>query len=152
MSAILKQRNLLATQEFEITDKSLKTILKTPVSYFENEFTFEEITKKYLRKKSVNLYTFIPAVLFTICIIVTICSHFFQEKGSSWDDILLYAILAAVFIIVSIFNIENVVKLFLIDGRFLSFYGNSPNKQDVDAFLERLFFEKKLSSKPIRKT
>jgi len=143
MPAILNQRNFFVTKRFEITEHSLKVAIKSPVSYIEDEFPFEEITKKYTRKKTANLFTLIPCILCIIGVIITVCSHLLEKNGSSIEDILVYGVLGIIFLVLSVFNFENVINLMLVNGRLLSFYADSPNKIDVDAFLELLLSDQK---------
>jgi hypothetical protein len=143
MPAILKQRNFFVTKRFEITDNSLKVAIKKPLSYIEDEFTFEEITKKVIRKKSPNLFTLVPGIVCLIGVIITVYSHLYEEKGSSIGDILFYIILSAGLLTISAFNFENIINLILSDRRSLAFYANSPSKHEVNDFLELLSSEQK---------
>ncbi|MBB3055751.1 hypothetical protein [Mucilaginibacter gotjawali] len=131
------------TKRFEITDQSLKFAFKSPLAYFEDEFTFEEITKKYTRKKSHYLLTLIPGVLCFIGVIITVFSHLYERNGSSVDDILLYCVLSSILLILSALLFENVVIAMMTSGKAITFYANSPSRDEVDGFIALLIAEQK---------
>ena len=144
MGATLKQRNFFVTKIFEITGHSLKVGIKRPLSFIEDEFKFEELTNKLVRKQSFSLYALIPTLLFAFGTLITIYSHFFDRKDpSSADDILFYLIPSIIFAAIAILSRENAIKLILADRRAISFYAKSPDKDKVTAFLYLLLAEQK---------
>jgi hypothetical protein len=143
MSAILKQRNLFVTKRFEIAHNCIKVAIKSPISYFEDEIAFEDIGRKSIRKKSHNLFLLIPGLLAIVGVIVTVYSHFFEEKGSSAEDILVYLVLAILFLTISAFAFENVITFTTYNYKIITFYANSPVKVEVDNFVEQMLAQQK---------
>jgi hypothetical protein len=138
MSLILKQRKLFSTKIFEIKDNSFRVEAKSFGGHTEYELKYEEITNRVIRRKMQHLYTLIPCILLFVLVLITLCSHLLEAKGSSWEDILLYAFLFLVFLVLAIFNFENVVEVHLFGTGKLLFYANSPNKIAVDNFITSL--------------
>ncbi len=141
MALILKQHKLFVTKIFEIKDHSLGVNIKNLAGHIQYDLTFEEISNRVIRRKSHHLFTLIPAVLLFICLIMTCFSHFFEDKGSSWEDILVFGILCLIFICLATLNFENVVEINLYNMGKLSFYAKLPSKITVDEFI-MLFLKK----------
>jgi hypothetical protein len=138
MPAILKQRKLFVTKIFEITDNSLKMKISKPMGMVEMEFSFEEISRKTIRRKALNLWSTIVAALFIIGILITTYSHFTEKKGSSVYDILFYLAFAVLFISLAIIRFENDVTVILHDKKGISFYANKPSRNEVEQFITTL--------------
>jgi hypothetical protein len=143
MSAILKQRNIFVTQEFELADDSLKVRVSRPFSYADNEIKFENITSVITRLKAPNTILSIISIIMFAGIIITVISHFTDSKGSNVDDIIFYIILLSLFIFLLRLTYENKVNLIILNGQSLSFYANSPNKQAVNDYIQQIFIEQK---------
>jgi hypothetical protein len=143
MTAILNQRRFFLTKKFETTDRSLRVSIKTPVSYVEDEFAFEDITTKYNRKKSIN---WIIGGLLLFCllgVIITVISHLSEKDGSSTADILFYCGGFVVFLVILLLSFENIVNIHLQNGRILKVYATSPNEKEVESYLANLRDEQK---------
>lgn len=139
MHAILKQRHLLITKIFELTDNSLKMAIKSPFNYIEEEFPFEEITTKTTLKIKTSLLALLPAFFFISGTLITSISFFSDGKNaSSVTDILLYAVPACLFSIYARLRREKTINLLLTDRRILSFYKDSPDNSTVLKFLAQL--------------
>ena len=138
MSAILKQRYFLLKKEFELNDRSLKIKISTPLSFVEDEINFEDVILKITRKKVPNFIFLGLSMCLFIAIIITVCSHFFEKNGSGIDDILVYVVLFIIFSLLLVFTYENEIKILLFNGKYLSFYPNSPTKEEVLNFIEKL--------------
>lgn len=143
MSTILKQRFYFVTKRFEITSNSLKMDIKNPLNYIEDEFAFEEISKKLTRRKSPNLFTVVPGLACLVATFITTYSHFYQKDGNSVADIMMYAVPGAVLLMISAFNFKNIINLMLHDKRTVPFYADSPTKTEVDDFLAQILAEQK---------
>jgi len=138
MGAILKQRNLFITREFEISDRFLKVNISKPLSSIEDEFNLEDISTKTVRKRSPNKVLMYISLALLVFMLITIISHFTEKDGSSLLDILVYAILFVPSLFLFYITYQNVVHLILNDKRYLIFYANSPTKLEVDEFLENI--------------
>jgi hypothetical protein len=143
MGSILKQRNFFVTKTYELTDRSLKLRISTFFSLIEEEIAFEEITHRILRKKLPNFFTAIPAVIFFICTVLTLYSHFFEINGSGIDDVAVYAVLLLIFSGLTVFTYENEIKIMLANGKYISFYPKSPTEKEVNSFLETMKVDQK---------
>jgi len=138
MSTILKQRNFLITQIFEISDRSLKITVRKPLNYLENEFTFEELGVKIVRLQKPYLPSIIGASIMLLVSILFFYSYLTNSKETPFYEVILCLGLLTFLTLMSFALHENVVKLFLFDLSFISFYANSPNKKQVNDFLSLL--------------
>jgi len=138
MPIVLKQRNFLLTQIFEITDKSLSVQIRKPLNYFEGEFTFEELGTKIVKIQK----PFLPGIIGSgAMLLISLCFFSLYLANSREDP--LYEVIICIGILTllvtgSVIFHENVIRLFLHDTRFVKFYANSPNKREVNDFLLQL--------------
>ncbi|MES2112552.1 MAG: hypothetical protein V4577_27610 [Bacteroidota bacterium] len=140
MSTILKQRNFVLTQIFEITDNSLIVRSKTPTGFSEAQFRFEDITKQTYRVKKAKTMSIIG---FCCSFFITIVLYFSWIDNSKEMPLAMVAGAGCVTIICALgafFIRENYIQLFLVNGSFLKFFATSPNSKEVDEFME-IFFE-----------
>ena len=143
MNPTLRQRRFFLTKAFEISNKSLKVKISTPISSVEDEIDFENISTKYSRKKLPKTVWLIFSALAFIAILIAIFSHFLDKNGSSISDIMFYVVLFIAFITLLYLTYENEIIVPLYIGKSLSFYSNSPSKKEVDDFIELLKVEHK---------
>jgi hypothetical protein len=138
MSAILKQRNFLVKQIFEITDRSVKVIIKNPATYFEGEFKYEDIGTREIRTRKQDVSSLILSIGSFLVNILLVYLYFYDSKETPWYAPVICFGLFVVFTFMAYFNYEHTIKLFMHNGRVISFYRNSPNETEVDEFLESL--------------
>lgn len=143
MPSILKQRNFLATKIFEITDKSLRFQQKTPFSYIENEFTFEELDNKVVHHKKPYMPTIIAAILAFLITILFLCLYIGNDPDTSLSNVFVALLVCVLFLALSYLINENNIKIYLFNGLPLSFYGYSRSKPQVMEFINSLFAEQK---------
>jgi hypothetical protein len=140
MSTILKQRFFFVTKIFEITDRSLKVKISKPMNFVEDEFNFEELTSKMIRKKSPNLLFLLPGLFCILGFAITLYSHFYEKDGSSLLDIGFYVLMGIILLSLSVFTFNNAINLILFDKRYIAFYAKSPDKKSVDDFLKKILY------------
>lgn len=143
MPTILKQRNFLASKIFEITDKSLRVISKTPFSYFENEFSFEELGTKTIHQKKPYLPGLIGCFLSLAVTIIVLFAYINNSKEDPFYEVLYCLSFFLFMAFITYLNHENLLTMFLYNGLPLIFFRSSPNKTEVDNFLMSLYAEQK---------
>lgn len=140
---ILKQRNLLTTQIFEITDKSLKFQHKRPLHFFENEYSFEEVGTKVIYQKKPYLPGVIASFFSFLLALILFFSYLNDSRDTPLYSVLICIGIFILLLIITYLKQENLAKLFLTNGFPITFYGNSPSETDVSAFLKVFFAEQK---------
>jgi hypothetical protein len=138
MNTILRQRRFFLTKTFEITDKSLKVKVSTPISSVEEEIDFENISTKYTRKKLPKIVFLIFSFLLLIAVIITVFSHFIEKNGSTISDIMVYVVLFIIFTSLLFLTYENEISVLLYIGKSLKFYIDSPSVEETENFIEHL--------------
>lgn len=136
METILKQRKVLVTKIFELTDRSLKVSVSTPTSSAATEIDFENITTKVTHKKAPKRIWAIFTGLTLAGLIGCTVSHFAEKDGSKIEDILLYLSLSGVFALITYLTYENELNLLLVHGTKLGFFANASNKKTAEEFIE----------------
>ena len=143
MQAILKQRNFLSTQIFEITDKSLKIKIKKPLHYFETEFSFESIGNNINRHKKPNTRSLLS---FLASSFLTVVFYFWWADNNQEMPLIVVIGVACVAVLNALgyfYFRENFVNLFLYSDGKISFYATSPNPTEVDGFIGTLLKSQK---------
>lgn len=143
MPSILKQRHFIVSKIFEITDKSLIFKQKTPFSYIENEFTFEELGNKVIHQKKPYIPSLILAFGSFFVTILLFCFYIDNSKDTPLSAVLIALLVCTVFLVFSYLINENFINIYLFNGLPLSFYGYSRTKPQVLNFIDELFAEQK---------
>jgi len=143
MSHILNQRRILTKRYFELTDNSLKISVTKPFKYYEEEFSFEQLGSKVFRKRSFNRYAMIGVVISLIGLLVTVIGNLSGDKTITFSDMLFYMLLFVIISAVLYITATNTTNLWLMDKRYIAFYLNSPNKNDVKNFTDSILSEQK---------
>jgi hypothetical protein len=113
------------------------------MNFVEDEFNFEELTSKMIRKKSPNLLFLLPGLFCILGFAITLYSHFYEKDGSSLLDIGFYVLMGIILLSLSVFTFNNAINLILFDKRYIAFYAKSPDKKSVDDFLQQILVEQK---------
>jgi len=142
MSHILNQRRFLTKRYFEITPSSLKISMSKPFKYYEEEFPFEEIGRKTIKKMDANRYLLIFSVICLIGLFVNINETLIGNKGD-WEDTIFYIILTPIILFLFWVGFSNNIHLMLADKRYILFYRNIPNKTKVQKFIDLFLSEQK---------
>lgn len=143
MPSILKQRHFIVSKIFEITDKSLIFKQKTPFSYIENEFTFEELGNKVFHQKKPYIPSLILAFVSFFVSILLFRFYIGNSKDTPLSAVLIALLVCTVFLVFSYLINENFINIYLFNGLPLSFYGYSRTKPQVLNFIDELFAEQK---------
>ncbi|MBS1532867.1 MAG: hypothetical protein JSU01_21365 [Bacteroidetes bacterium] len=138
MPAILKQRNFLVTRIFEISDKSLKVKIKKPLNYFEQNFSFDELGTKTETRQKIYIPGLVGTGIMLLMTILFFFSYLNDSKKDPFYETLICLVAFLFFVFMTLALHENIVKLFLVDMRFLTFYYSSPDKKAVSDFLLNL--------------
>lgn len=138
MPAILNQRKFLLTKRFEITGEALKIGIKSPISYVEDEFTFEELGTKVTRHKKPYIPTLIAFFITFGISILLLFAYFNNSKQDPISEFIICLSVCSLTGFLSMLLYNNSANLYLYDGRVLAFYANSPTKKEVDNFLTLL--------------
>ena len=139
----LKQKKIFEVKDFEIGPEGLKSIVKTPLTLSEADFTFENISKKIIHQKQPNTFIVLASAVCGIGMLITLYSNFLDKRISSIYDILFYAIPFALLIVASIFTFKNEVKLLIYNNEPVLFCGNANKIKELNSFLEIIFSEQK---------
>jgi hypothetical protein len=143
MDKILRQTRILTKRYFELTGNSLKISVTKQFKYYEEEFSFEEIGKKVFKKKSFNRAALTTTIIFIIGVCVTLLGNIGGDKTITPGDISFYAFLSGLAFMWLLTTYTNNTNLMLVDGRYITFYSNSPSTPIVDEFIELIFSEQK---------
>ncbi|HTD98915.1 MAG TPA: hypothetical protein VK668_06490 [Mucilaginibacter sp.] len=131
----MKQKKLFRSKEFELTENSLRVKTSKPFDHIEIEYNLEKITAKFFKEKHPNVVFSLVALGMLLGVIVTVCSHFFDEKGSAWYDILFYFVLFLISLFFSWLNYESNYNMVLQDGTTIAFYIDLPTDSEFSNFL-----------------
>ncbi len=143
MTNILQQRRFLKKRHFELTDTGLKIIVTKPFNFFEEEFPFENITKRTAKRRSPNRLVLIISVIALIGFFITFIGKLDGDKTIGWDDVLFYVVFLMFQSILFWITFSNNINLILSDGRYIAFIANSPNKKAVKGYMDLIFAKQK---------
>jgi hypothetical protein len=134
----LRQKYFFNKRIFEITDSSLKCRISKPGSLVENEFSFEEISNRTARRKFVDIMVLVVCLIFVSIFISITCMTIGGNKDIDIGFVILFFILSAVFVTLTLSRYQNDINLYLNDGRYIAFYANHPTETEVSNFLTTL--------------
>ena len=136
MITTLNQRFLFTTRKFEITDKSLRIQISTLSRKFENEYPFEEISRKIAKTKNINIVLLVFQSIALVFFIVGIMARLTGDKSVDSNSFIGFITVNAIIFIPLIISYKNNINLFLSNGTYIPFFAHSPSQDEVETFLE----------------
>lgn len=134
----LRQKYFFNTRFFELTDSSLKCTISKPGSLVENEFTFEEIGTRTSRRKFVDMSVVVISMILISVFIAITCMKISGNNDIDIFVLLLFFVLAMIFVTLTLSRYQNDVNLYLNDGRYIAFYATHPDETTVNQFVEAI--------------
>ena len=138
MNVKLLQKSFIRKQNLEFDDSKLSIVWKSLGSKDGMDIPFENILpNKFIVRKN-SLFLFILSCFFYS---LSVFIFYLRIDGESIGDFaeLVWVFVASILLIIGIITRENYWRINLSNNNFIKIIKNSPNKSEVEVFIEKLF-------------